>query len=45
MSSVEPPEFFIDRSLGKITASRLRQATYVIHLIAEHYHDRRQHHP
>ena len=37
MSSVEPPEFFLDRSLGKITASRLRQAGYVVHLIAEHY--------
>ncbi len=37
MSSVGPPEFFLDRSLGKITASRLRLAGYVIHLIAEHY--------
>ena len=37
MSSVEPPEFFLDRSLGRITASRLREANYVVHLIADHY--------
>lgn len=37
MSSAERPEFFLDRSLGKTTASRLRDAGYVVHLIAEHY--------
>lgn len=37
MSSAEQPEFFLDRSLGRITASRLRAAGYVVHLIADHY--------
>jgi uncharacterized protein with PIN domain len=37
MSSAERPEFFLDRSLGKTTASRLREAGNVVHLIAEHY--------
>lgn len=37
MSSAERPEFFLDRSLGKTTASRLRDAGYVVHLIADHY--------
>lgn len=37
MSSAERPEFFLDRSLGRITATRLRQAGYVLHLIADHY--------
>jgi hypothetical protein len=39
MSSAERPEFFLDRSLGRITASRLRSAGYVVHLIADHYPD------
>lgn len=40
MSSATPPEFFFDRSLGKITANRLRQAGHVVHLIADFYeHD------
>jgi PIN like domain len=39
MSSAERPEFFLDRSLGKITASRLRDAGYVVRLIADHYPD------
>jgi len=39
MSSAERPEFFLDRSLGTITASRLRVAGYVVHLIADHYLD------
>ena len=37
MSSAERPEFFLDRSLGRITASRLRDAGYVIHRIADRY--------
>ena len=37
MSSGKPPEFFFDRSLGKITAARLRESGYVIHIIADHY--------
>ena len=37
MSSAERPEFFLDRSLGKTTAARLREAGYVVHLIADHY--------
>ena len=39
MSSAERPEFFLDRSLGRITASRLRDAGYDVHLIADHYPD------
>jgi hypothetical protein len=39
MSSAERPEFFLDRSLGRITASRLREAGYVVHLIADRYPD------
>ena len=37
MSSAEPPEFFLDRSLGRLTASRLRGAGYTVHLIADYY--------
>jgi hypothetical protein len=37
MSSVGPPEFFLDRSLGKTPAQLLREAGFVVHLIAEHY--------
>jgi uncharacterized protein with PIN domain len=37
MSSDRPPEFFLDRSLGKISARRLREAGHVVHLIAEYY--------
>ena len=36
MSSDRQPEFFFDRSLGKISARRLREAGYVVHLIAEY---------
>ena len=43
MSSGSPPEFFLDRSLGRTTARRLRDAGYVVHLIADHYHDDAQH--
>lgn len=39
MSSAKRPEFFLDRSLGKTTAARLRDAGYVVHLIAGHYAD------
>ena len=39
MSSVGRPELFLDRSLGRITATRLRDAGYVVHLIADHYPD------
>jgi PIN like domain len=37
MSSDKPPEFFLDRSLGKTSASRLRAAGHFVHLIAEYY--------
>ncbi len=37
MSSDERPEFFLDRSLGRISASRLREAGHVVHLIADYY--------
>ena len=39
MSSVTPPEFFLDRSLGKETAHRLRERGFVVHLIADFYGD------
>jgi PIN like domain len=39
MSSAERPEYFLDRSLGKTTAARLRDAGYVVHLIAGHCAD------
>lgn len=37
MSSDKPLEFFLDRSLGKTSARRLRDAGHVVHLIAEFY--------
>lgn len=39
MSSDKPLEFFLDRSLGKKSAERLRDAGYVVHLIADFYPD------
>lgn len=39
MSSDRQPEFFFDRSLGKISARRLRDQGHVVHLIAEFYVD------
>ena len=39
MSSDRQPEFFFDRSLGKISARRLRDQGHVVHLIAEFYAD------
>lgn len=33
------PEFFFDRSLGKISARRLREHGYVVHLVADFYPD------
>jgi hypothetical protein len=38
-SSDRPLEFFFDRSLGKISAHRLRDAGYTVHLIADFYPD------
>lgn len=37
MSSDKPPELFLDRSLGKTSATRLRAAGHIVHLIAEYY--------
>ncbi|WP_170183658.1 hypothetical protein [Pseudonocardia hydrocarbonoxydans] len=37
MSSDKLPEFFLDRSLGKTSASRLRAAGHIVHLIADFY--------
>lgn len=39
MSSAGPPEFFIDRSLGKLTAAGLRDLGHAVHLIADFYPD------
>jgi hypothetical protein len=38
-SSDRPLEFFFDRSLGKISAQRLRDAGHTVHLIADFYPD------
>jgi hypothetical protein len=38
-SSDRPLEFFFDRSLGKISAHRLRDAGYTVHLITDFYPD------
>lgn len=37
MSSDRPPEFFLDRSLGRTSARRLRDAGHIVHLIADFY--------
>lgn len=39
MSSAKPPEFFLDRSLGKTPARQLRKAGHLVHLIADFYPD------
>lgn len=36
-SAGSPPEYFIDRSLGKVTADRLRTDEWSLHLIADLY--------
>lgn len=45
MSSAKRPEFFFDRSLGKLTANRLRSEGHTVHLIAEQYADDAKHVP
>src|SRR4051794_14266229 len=37
MSFAERREFFLDRSLGRVTAASLRKAGHLVHLIADHY--------
>jgi hypothetical protein len=37
VSAAQRPEFFFDRSLGKVSAALLRSAGWSIHLIADHY--------
>lgn len=39
MSFDRPPEYFFDRSLGKASATRLRDRGWIVHLIAEFYED------
>jgi hypothetical protein len=39
MSSASQPEFFLDRSLGKETAIRLRNAGWRVHTLADVYPD------
>jgi uncharacterized protein with PIN domain len=39
MSSDRPPECFFDRSLGKRSAELLREAGWVVHLVADYYPD------
>ena len=34
-----PPEYFVDRSLGKVTAGRLRDRGWSVHLISDEYPD------
>lgn len=36
-SAAQQPEFFFDRSLGKVVAQELRARGWIIHLIADHY--------
>lgn len=38
-SAGSPPEFFVDRNLGKVTADRLRASGWQLHLIADEYED------
>lgn len=38
-SAAPQPEFFFDRSLGKVVAQELRARGWIIHLIADHYPD------
>jgi hypothetical protein len=37
MSAAPPPEYFFDRSLGKVTAHLLRDMGWTVHLIADYY--------
>lgn len=39
------PEFFLDRSLGKLVAQQLRDGGWIIHRIADHYADDAQNVP
>jgi hypothetical protein len=39
-SAASQPEFFVDRSLGRSTAARLRQLHWIVHLVNDHFeHD------
>lgn len=39
-SVAPPPEFFVDRSLGRSTTVRLRQRGWIVHLVNDHFeHD------
>ena len=38
-SAGSPPEYFVDRSLGRVTADRLRGDGWRLHLIADEYPD------
>lgn len=39
-SVASQPEFFVDRSLGRSTAARLRQLSWIVHLVNDHFeHD------
>jgi hypothetical protein len=38
-SSAWPPEFFVDRCLGKGTPARLLELGWVVHLISDHFTD------
>lgn len=38
-SAGSPPEYFVDRSLGRVTADRLRAEGWRLHLIADEYPD------
>lgn len=44
-SAAPPPEFFFDRSLGKVVAHELRARGWTVHLIADHYPNDAQHVP
>jgi hypothetical protein len=38
-SAASPPEFFVDRSLGRTTTARLRQLRWIVHLVNDHFED------
>lgn len=42
-SAAPPPEFFCDRSLGRIVAGELRARGWTVHLVADYYGNDAQH--
>ncbi len=36
-SVASQPEFFVDRSLGRSTTARLRELSWIVHLVNDHF--------